>query len=309
MGIEIHPGVTSIQQIKDLSEIGFNRLSIGIQDFSPLVLEKINRKQTFEETRDLVLEAKRCGFNSINFDLVYGLPFQKAEHIQETINKVVALKPDRIAFYGYAHVPWKSKGQRHFTENDLADPAERWSLFELGSSLLQKSGFHLIGLDHFARNGDPLLEASMNGKLHRNFMGYTDQNSDLLIGLGASAIGESPDAFAQNSPDIDVYLHLIKEGKWPIVKGHRLNAEDKTCKEKIMQLMCNGETFIDFRTNEGLESKERLEEMEGEGLITLQGDKIKITSLGHPFMRNICLMLDHRHWAKSESKSLFSAAV
>jgi oxygen-independent coproporphyrinogen-3 oxidase len=308
MGIEIHPGVTSVQQIRDLAAIGFNRISIGIQDFTPFILEKINRYQSYAQTLELVVEARKFGFTSINFDLVYGLPFQKTEHVIHTIEKVIALDPDRIAYYGYAHVPWKSKGQRHYTENDLPNPLSRWNLFETGKSLLLNSGYKIIGLDHFAKESDPLFTAVLHGNLHRNFMGYTEQSSEILIGLGASAIGETPDAYGQNSPVVEDYIRAIASNQLPTIKGHRLSDEDKYWKSKIMDLMCNGQTSYQ-NAEIWTETFERLEEMRSEGLVNWDEKELYITSLGFPFMRNICQMLDHRFWNKQENKPIYSSAV
>ncbi len=306
MAIEIHPGITSTEQIRALAKMGFSRLSIGIQDFSPFILQKINRHQSFAQTKKLVEEARKCGFHSLNFDLVYGLPFQTQEHIRYTVEKVLELQPDRIAFYGYAHVPWKSKGQRHYTEGDLPEAIERWNLFEKGSEMLQEAGFVSIGLDHFARPEDTLAKAVQEKRLHRNFMGYTDQKNELLIGLGASAISETPFAYAQNDPTIENYLEKMEENQFATIKGHHLTKEDIFWKAHILNLMCQNETIWDFQEPE---VEQRLEEMEAEGLLKMENQKIQILPEGHAFMRNICLMLDHRHWRKQSEKQLFSAAV
>lgn len=309
MGIEVHPGTTTIQMVRHLYTLGFSRISIGIQDFSPFILEKINRTQSFEHTRELVIEARKCGYHSINFDLVYGLPFQKISHIEYTVSKVIQLNPDRIAFYGYAHVPWKSKGQRHFTEADLPEPVARWALFEKGKEMLAIAGYLSIGMDHFAKAGDALSDAYQDGTLHRNFMGYTEQNARLLIGLGASAIGETPDAYAQNEPVIEDYLARIEAGELPITKGHLLTETDKIWKKHIMELMCLQKTDMNLNDPNWLTALNRVADMRDEGLISLKNMTLHITYLGLPFMRTICYMLDHRHWETTPASGVFSAAV
>jgi oxygen-independent coproporphyrinogen-3 oxidase len=306
MAIEIHPGFTTKEQLKTLANLGFKRLSIGIQDFTPFILEKINRKQSYAQTKELVEEARKQGFDSLNFDLVYGLPFQKAENITDTIEKVLSLGPDRIAFYGYAHVPWKSKGQRHFTEEDLPKTLERWKLFETGEAKLLAAGFVAVGMDHFAKENDGLARAQKESRLHRNFMGYTDQNAKYLIGLGASAISETPNFFAQNHPDIESYLAYIENNTLPILKAHSLSQADKFWKTKILDLICKGIT-----SQEGVDqdSLNRLKEMEAEGLLSLEKGNIQILPEGKAFIRNICQMLDQRYWAGQSENALFSAAV
>jgi oxygen-independent coproporphyrinogen-3 oxidase len=309
MGIEVHPGVTHADRIARLAAIGFTRISIGIQDFSPFILEKINRHQTFEQTRDLVLEARKHGFHSVNFDLVYGLPFQTLNDVRHTLGKVLELRPDRIAFYGYAHVPWKSKGQRHFTENDLPEALERWDLFEEGKSLLLENGYRAIGLDHFALETDPLWEATLEKRLHRNFMGYTEQNARLLIGLGASSISESPDAYAQNHPVLEDYMQGLQHQTFPISKGHQLQVCDQYWKQRIMDLMCQMETTLHRSSDVWEPVLQRLQDMQTEGLVEIEEQKIRVTELGQAFVRSVCLMLDQRYWSAKEEEYRFSAAV
>jgi oxygen-independent coproporphyrinogen-3 oxidase len=309
MGIEVHPGTTSTSMIRHLASLGFTRISIGIQDFSKAILAKINRFQTFEQTLELVLEARKSGFKSLNFDLVYGLPFQSLQDIQNTISKVIELDPDRIAFYGYAHVPWKSKAQRHFTEQDLPEPLQRWELFETGKSLLQEAGFFAIGMDHFAKKEDSLFKAFEEQRLNRNFMGYTDQRAQLLIGLGASAIGETPDAYSQNHPLIEDYLEHIHKNTFPVVKGHSQTGLDKVWKTHIMELMCHQTTRFIQGDENWIRACEELREMESEGLVSILKNQIQITAKGFPFLRSICHQLDPRHWAKQETNAIFSSGI
>jgi oxygen-independent coproporphyrinogen-3 oxidase len=309
LAIEVHPGTTRPETIRHLAKLGFSRLSIGIQDFSPFILEKIHRFQTFEETRKLVLEARKSGFRSVNFDLVYGLPFQTPSHISDTIQKVLQLQPDRIAFYGYAHVPWKSKGQRRYTDADVPETEARWELFETGRNLLLKAGYEPIGFDHFALPDDALSKAAKAGTLHRNFMGYTERGTPLLLGLGASAIGETPDAYAQNATEVEAWFEGINEKGFPISKGHLLNQEDQDWKAVILNLMCKLETDWNPDTLPDQDTMDRLYIQEAEGLISVSRKGMRILEKGLPFLRSICLQLDQRHWARKEAPVRFSVAV
>jgi oxygen-independent coproporphyrinogen-3 oxidase len=189
--VELHPNYTSDEHLSTLRACGFNRVSVGVQDFDPEVQFIINRMQSFERTRHVVEKAREIGFDSVNIDLVYGLPRQDVRCVSSTIEKVRQLKPDRIAFYSYAHVPWKSKGQRRYDDHDVPAAEEKRAMFLKGKEMLEGMGYESIGMDHFALPGDALHSAYQSGQLHRNFMGYTSHPSRLLIGLGASSIGDA----------------------------------------------------------------------------------------------------------------------
>jgi oxygen-independent coproporphyrinogen-3 oxidase len=195
---EAHPGNTTEAHLQTLFEVGFRRISIGVQDFNPIVLAIINRQQSYEQVKWLTLRAREIGYTSVNYDVVYGLPFQKACYMMETMHRVVQLKPDRIAFYSYAHVPWIKPGQRNFTEKDLPDADKKMAIYETGRNVLELAGYQDIGMDHFSLQTDSLYKAQQESRLHRNFMGYTDMHTRLLIGLGASAISDSWDGYVQN---------------------------------------------------------------------------------------------------------------
>ena len=209
-GFEAHPNSTTTAHLRTLYDVGFRRISLGIQDFDPVVQKIVNRIQTYETVKKVTDSARKIGYSSVNFDLIYGLPLQKVSSIRNTINKISRLMPDRIAFYGYAHVPWKKAGQRMFTELDLPQDEEKRALYELGKELLLALGYFEIGMDHFALRSDDLWESARDRTLHRNFMGYTPSQTKLVIGLGASAIGDTWTAFAQNVKQVKKYQQRLE---------------------------------------------------------------------------------------------------
>ncbi len=309
---EAHPANTTVDHLQVLFDLGFRRLSLGIQDFDPKVQFIINRHQTFEQVLTVTTQARRIGYTSVNYDLIYGLPLQTLEGLVNTMNIVSGLRPDRIAFYSYAHVPWIKPGQRRFTEDDLPDPEMKVKLHEIGRSLLTSYGYQEIGMDHFALPVDELLEAARSGNLHRNFMGYTQQHTQLLIGLGVSSISDSWYGFAQNVKTVEEYLALTGAGKLPVMKGHLLSEEDLILRRHILDIMCKGKTLWnrDQRPFEGvLDGLIRLQELEDDGLIELSPVGLQVTPDGKRFLRNICMCLDARLWAEKPTTQLFSMAV
>jgi oxygen-independent coproporphyrinogen-3 oxidase len=309
---EGHPANTTYDHLKTLYNLGFRRVSLGIQDFDPKVQLIINRSQTFEQVQQVTLEARKIGYTSINYDLIYGLPLQTLEGLIDTMNLVSGLKPDRIAFYSYAHVPWIKPGQRKFTELDLPEPNLKSKLHEIGRSLLKGYGYIEIGMDHFALPGDALLTAAQNGKLHRNFMGYTHQQTQLMIGLGVSSISDSWYGFAQNVKNVEEYLKLISEDKLPVIKGHILTYDDLIMRRHILNIMCKGYTQWDHHHGACpalIDSLDRLMALVDDELIELDDKQLKVTTLGKPFLRNICMALDARLWADKPTTQLFSMAV
>src|SRR5204863_466951 len=219
------------------ARLGFRRLSLGIQDFDPLVQQAVNRVQTEAQVRAVTEAARAAGFTSINYDLIYGLPFQTRASVEQTIEVVRRLRPDRIAFYAYAHVPWFKPGQRHFTENDLPVGDEKRALYELGREMLEAAGYEEIGMDHFALRTDSLWQSATAQQLHRNFMGYTSRHTSPLIGLGVSSISDSWDMFAQNEKVVEEYAARIARNELPLFRGHVLNREDLVLRRHILQLM------------------------------------------------------------------------
>ncbi len=309
-GFEGHPNNTTEAHLKALSELGFSRISLGIQDFNTEVQKTINRRQTFEQVKKVTELARQYGFQSINFDLIYGLPKQSSETIQETIQKTIELNPSRIAFYGYAHVPWIKRAQNSFVEF-LPTPELRLEMYQTGKKLLTDAGYHDIGMDHFAQSEDKLYKAFMDGSLHRSFMGYTTQTSDLLIGLGMSSISDSWKAFNQNEKVLDKYYERIDNGELPIIKGHQLSEQDLIIRQHILNLMCRFETSWDtkeFYAFENLYNADLLNELQNDQLIEWNSEGIKVLDLGKPFVRNVCMALDPHLWENKEMRA-FSQTV
>ncbi|WP_206513732.1 oxygen-independent coproporphyrinogen III oxidase [Pseudoflavitalea rhizosphaerae] len=309
---EAHPNNTTEQHLQALSGAGFNRISVGVQDFDPAVQQAINRIQSFERTRDVIDKARKLGYASVNVDLVYGLPFQTEESVGNTIGKILQLMPDRIAYYSYAHVPWKSKVQRRYTDADLPTAAEKLTMYQRGKEMLMAAGYIAIGMDHFALPGDPLLLAAENGKLNRNFMGYTTTSSKLIVGLGASAISDGWGAFAQNEKTVEAYEQKVNEGRLPIVNGHLLTEDDLLIRGYILDLMCRHEVLLSYPASDPTwmpAVKERLQSLIEDGLVEMKDEQIIVTDTGRTFVRNICAAFDARlHAAKSES-NVFSKAI
>ncbi|MGE0567387.1 MAG: oxygen-independent coproporphyrinogen III oxidase [Bacteroidia bacterium] len=309
---EAHPANTSIEHLKVLSDLGFDRISFGIQDFDLKVQDAINRYQTFEEVEAIVNLARNNGYKSINFDLVYGLPFQNLDSIKSTIEAVIKLIPDRIAFYSYAHVPWIKPGQRKFTEKDLPQDSIKRELYEYGKIEFLKYGYYEVGMDHFSLSSDDLYLSSRNNSLHRNFMGYTPFHTKLLIGLGASSISDCWNGFIQNIKTVEEYQKGISLGHLSIIKGHTLNEEDLVLRKHILNIMCSGYTSWkneDEKSDELFFVLERLKPLEKDGLIILNETHLQVTENGKPFLRNICSCFDARYWAKTPEAKIFSSAV
>ncbi|MGB1308755.1 MAG: oxygen-independent coproporphyrinogen III oxidase, partial [Oceanihabitans sp.] len=240
---EGHPNNTTKEHLQTLYNLGFRRVSFGVQDYNETVQKAIHRIQPFENVKRATETAREIGYTSISHDIIFGLPFQNESHVAETINKTKLLKPDRIAFYSYAHVPWiKGNGQRGFKDSDLPTPESKRNQYELGKNMLFEAGYVEIGMDHFALQTDTLYKAAENKKLHRNFMGYTASKTQAMIGLGVSSISDSWYGFAQNVKGIEEYYHLINEDIIPVYRGHILNPEDLIIRKHILNLMCSFQT-------------------------------------------------------------------
>jgi len=309
---EVHPNNTTKEHLKVLYQLGFHRISIGVQDVDEEILKIINRHQTLEDVERVTQQARNIGYNSINFDLIFGLPNQTNQHIIKTIKAVKRLYPDRIAFYSYAHVPWKSPGQRAYSKDDLPLGSKKRALYELGKKLLERIGYHEIGMDHFALASDELYIASQDGILHRNFMGYTNRYTDLMIGLGASSISDSWTAFVQNEKKIETYQAIISKGKLPIIKGHLLSEEDQVLRQHILNLSCHLETsWEDSHLYHPtlMDAQVRLQNMEADGLLILLDKGVKVLDKGRPFIRNICMAFDNHLWRQSLEQKVFSQAI
>lgn len=304
---EAHPDNTTKAHLITLHELGFKRLSFGIQDFDPKVQLMINRFQTPQQVEEITALARTIGYTSINFDLIYGLPFQTINGLTETLEQVIRINPDRIAFYSYAHVPWLKPGQRRYTEKDLPDSETKFELYNLGTRTLIDAGYENIGMDHFARKHDRLFAAAQKNNLHRNFMGYTHQHTQLLIGLGVSSISDSYTAFSQNVKSVEAYLECIEKGNFPLEKGHVLSLKDLKIRKHIRNIMCDGKSL--FHNGIPKMAYHKLIPLIEDGLLSLQENELNVKPEGRPFLRNICMAFDERLWEKEPKSQMFSYAI
>ena len=313
LSFEGHPNNTTTDHLELLAAFGFNRVSFGVQDYNETVQKAIHRLQPFENVKNATEAARKTGYTSIGHDLIFGLPFQKKEHIKQTIKKTVELRPDRIAFYSYAHVPWiKGNGQRGFKEEDLPTASEKREQYELGRKLLLDAGYVEIGMDHFALETDSLYKAIVNKTIHRNFMGYSDSKTQVMIGLGVSAISDSWYSFAQNVKGVEEYQALVESNLLPVYRGHILTNEDLVIRKHILNLMCSLKTSwsnTELYFNEIPEVLSSLKEMELDELIIISADGLKVTEKGRPFVRNVCMAFDLLLQRKQPETQLFSMTV
>lgn len=310
---EGHPNNTTEAHLQSLYNLGFRRVSFGVQDHDARVQYIINRIQPFENVKRVTEQARAIGYRSVNFDLIYGLPLQTPGSMEHTIQQSIELQPDRIAFYSYAHVPWTSKAQRLFTEEDLPSAAMKLLLYQQGKRLLTQCGYYDIGMDHFALPGDDLHQAWQRGTLHRNFMGYTTKHTQILLGLGVSAISDTGTAYAQNEKTIHDYYAHLQQQELPVVKGHLLSEEDISFKKYIREISCQGQASFAVADNTLLQqySVPELAKLEADGLITWNTTGLKVTDTGRHFIRNICRAFD-LHLLRSQSVKesvVFSKAI
>jgi len=300
ISIEVDPRALEIDDIKVLAKMGFNRMSMGVQDFDLKVQQSINRVQSFEMTRDMVEEARKYGFESLNLDLIYGLPHQTKETFKATLEKVIEISPDRISVFNYAHLPHRFKPQRRINAEELPAPSVKLSIFEYIIDSLQAAGYLYIGMDHFAKPGDELAIAQQNNCLHRNFQGYTTHQEYELIGVGVSSIGSLGSQYHQNVRDVDSYYEALAQNQLPCWRGVGMSVDDKIRKEVIFSLICHFELSkkavedkfnIEFDQYFERELK-LLEPYQADGLLTVSEDSIQIANRGRLLIRNICMMFD-----------------
>ncbi|MBF6610172.1 MAG: oxygen-independent coproporphyrinogen III oxidase [Chryseobacterium sp.] len=309
---EGHPNNTTREHLQTLYDLGFRRCSFGVQDYDPQVQKAINRIQPFENVEQVTRWAREIGYTSVSHDLVFGLPFHSWEKMEFTIRKTLELRPDRLAFYSYAHVPWiKGVGQRGFDENDLPSGDEKRKLYENGKVLLEQLGYKEVGMDHFALEHDDLYQSMINGKIHRNFMGYTSSKTQLMVGLGMSAISDSWYAFAQNEKTVEAYQKRVEQGEIPVIKGHILNNEDLIIRKHILNLMCRlGTTWNSDTVFPELPlALDALKEMENDGLVELSENSITITEQGRAFTRNVAMTFDLRMMRNQPETRIFSMTI
>ncbi|WP_343487258.1 oxygen-independent coproporphyrinogen III oxidase [Allomuricauda sp. d1] len=313
LSFEGHPNNTTKAHLQALYDVGFKRVCFGVQDYNEKVQQAIRRVQPFENVKNVTQWAREIGYTSVGHDIIYGLPFQTLNDVKNTIAKTSELRPDRLAFYSYAHVPWrKGNGQRGYRDEDLPNAEDKKLQYEIGKKLLTDFGYHDIGMDHFALETDTLYRAAANGKLHRNFMGYTASKTQLMIGLGASSISDSWYGFAQNVKSIEEYQHLVEHDIIPVYRGHLLDAEDETLRKHILNLMCRFETSWELGSLNPQDIQhiiDNLTELEHDGLVEIKPDEIKVTKKGRPYVRNISMAFDMRLYRKKPETQLFSMTV
>lgn len=308
-GFEGHPNNTTAAHLEMLRSFGFRRVSFGVQDLDERVQRAINRIQPFRNVEQVTNQSRVLGFSSVSFDLIYGLPYQTLASVTETIGKVISLAPDRIAFYSYAHVPWLRPGQRGYEDADLPSDVMKRALYEQGRRMFEGAGYVEIGMDHFALPHDSLSRARSDGTLHRNFMGYTTTHTDLLIGLGTSAISDARYAYAQNEKVVENYSRRISEGGFAISKGHIQSSADMLVRTAIMDVACKGYVSAGLlsQTADDL-AISKLKEMEQEGLVEITPNGLYVTNRGRAFIRNICGVLDP-HLKNTPTHEVFSKAI
>lgn len=313
LSFEGHPNNTTREHLQALYDVGFRRVSFGVQDYNETVQRAIHRIQPFENVKYVTETAREIGFTSVGHDIIFGLPFQTQEAVVHTILKTKELLPDRLAFYSYAHVPWqKGNGQRGFNESDLPSGEQKRKQYEVGKKLLSEVGYVEIGMDHFALKNDSLYQSMENQTLHRNFMGYTASKTHAMIGLGVSAISDSWYGFAQNVKGVEEYQHLVRESIIPVYRGHILTIEDQIIRKHILNLMCHFYTKWEddhMYFKELPEVLQNLKELEADQLLTINDSHISVTEKGRPFVRNICMAFDLRLQRKIPETMLFSMTV
>lgn len=310
---EGHPNNTTKKHLQTLFNLGFTRVSFGVQDYNEKVQKAINRVQTFSSVKQVTDWAREIGYTSVSHDIIFGLPHQTRENIIYTINKTKELLPDRISFYSYAHVPWvKGVGQRGFNENDLPKNEEKRELYEIGKELFSSLGYEEIGMDHFALQSDSLFKATLNKTLHRNFMGYTSNKTEVMVGLGMSAISDSWSAFAQNVKTLKEYQSLVNEGVIPVFRGHVLSNEDKVIRKHILNIMCRFYTNWSKKSSQIKNISDHLEllkEMVKDEIIEVDNHSLKVKPNARPFVRNVCMAFDKKLIRQNTEKQLFSMTI
>jgi oxygen-independent coproporphyrinogen III oxidase len=295
LAIEVDPRNSTREQLQVLRRHGFNRLSIGVQDFDARVLEIVNRTQSVEAVQRIVDEARELGFESLSFDLIYGLPLQTAESLRATFDVVERLQPDRISFLPYAHVPWIKPSQRQYTEADLPDSALRQQIYLLGRERMSEFGFVEIGMDQYAMAHDPLATALAKGKLHRNFMGFSASPTQALMGLGVSAIGDNRLSYAQNEKNLQQYETRVLGGSLPLQRGHLLDADDLRVRELLWSLFTTSRARVtaeDRASPWWPRTQAALQDLQRDALVSLDGEAVTVTETGRAFLRHIGMAFD-----------------
>ncbi|MDO9215393.1 MAG: oxygen-independent coproporphyrinogen III oxidase [Methylococcales bacterium] len=307
--IEVDPRETNLHTVQQLRSLGFNRISLGVQDFDHDVQKAVNRIQSETQTFAVLKAAREEGFRSTNIDLIYGLPLQTVDSFNKTLDKILHVSPDRFSIFNYAHIPSRFKTQRQINDADLPSPEVKLAILQSVGQRLADAGYVYIGMDHFAKPDDELAIAQRQGLLHRNFQGYSTHSDCDLIGLGITSIGQVGDAYSQNVKDLESYDQLIKQGKLPVFKGVALNDDDKLRRAVIMQLICHFECQFStiehayaIRFNEYFADElQALTPMQADGLVTISTDGIQVLPAGRLLIRNICMVFD-RYLAQKQQQ-------
>jgi oxygen-independent coproporphyrinogen-3 oxidase len=320
VALEVDPRVTSTEQMEVLRSLGFNRVSMGVQDLDDAVQEAIHRIQPEEMTARLVADARRLGYHSVNVDLVYGLPRQTGEGFARTVDRIVALRPDRLAVYSFAMVPWLKRNQRLIRQEELPSPDAKLRLYGHAREAFLAAGYQAIGMDHFALPGDELAVAARGRVLHRNFMGYTTRPAPDMVGFGMSSIGEVAGAFVQNHKSLTRYYDLLDAGTLPVERGYVLDEDDRRRRAVILSLMCNfhlsipewearfGERFASAFAAELAELRAP-DGPEAHGFVRVGPDALEVTPVGTLFVRNLAMVFDRHLRAKRGDRPAFSRTV
>ena len=313
--IELDPREVNTASINLLRKLGFNRISLGVQDFNPKVQQAVNRIQSYKETRDVILAARRNDFHSISLDLIYGLPFQTVESFNETVDRVLELEPDRLSVFNYAHLPEMFKTQRQINSEDLPSAEEKLTILHQVTNKLIDAGYEFIGMDHFAKPTDELAIAQKERKLYRNFQGYSTNSDCDLVALGITSIGKVADSYSQNIKTIKEYTEVIESGHFPVYRGIALSQDDILRREVINQLICHFElkfkdiendfsiNFADYFSDE----LKQLQEMEADSLVNLTSDSVLVLPEGKLLIRNICMVFDI--YLKKNKEQRFSKVI
>ena len=310
---EGHPNNTTQEHLQTLYDCGFRRVSFGVQDYNITVQQAIHRIQPYAHVEQVTRWAREIGYHSISHDLVFGLPFQTLEHVLHTIDQTHRLKPDRLAFYSYAHVPWmKGNGQRGFKDHDVPKDDMKRQCYEQGKNKLLQHGYAEIGMDHFALEQDAMYQSFKAGTLHRNFMGYSASKTQLMIGLGVSSISDSWYSFAQNEKVLDDYYAKLDQNQIPVFRGHVLSEEDLIIRQHILNLMCTFKTSwsaTEMYFPELPEVLEQLTQMQDDQLLKIEHDSIQVLEAGQAFVRNICMAFDLKLKRQQPHTRIFSMTI
>ena len=305
--VEVDPRVTTAEHLSVMRANGLSRISLGVQDVDDEVLRLVNRPQPLAITAKLCEQARSCGYESINFDLIYGLPGQTPETMNRLADAVLGVRPDRLAVYSFARVPWIKPAQRKFKDEDLPAGGDKRRLYEVLRERLLEAGYGEIGMDHFALPHDSLAVSAQAGTLHRNFMGYTDRRTAALLGLGVSAISETPTCYHQNEKVIAIYERRIAAGEVPTLRGHVLTGEDRRRSDRIRSLMTTGRAPLD--AGDADEVREQLADLIADGLVEIEGGELRMAAIGKPFLRNAAAFFDAYLRAAKPAGPTYSRAI